>query len=134
MDLSKAQLGEEYRIFVDASGNLSGIPSMDTLIATVIATKKKGMSSNDLILGWRADQKHPTDVTERKNPSTENDYVPNQALFTYGKAVKRTMLVAVHIINGLDGFPCKKCSTFYPQALPNQKDGSLICWSCRNRW
>lgn len=133
MDLSQAKLGEVYRVFVDAGGNLSGVPSADTLIATVIATKKIGLG-NGLILGWRNDQKHPTDVTERKSPSLENDYLPNQASFNYGKAVKRNLLVAIQIINGLDGFPCKKCTTFYPQALPNQKDGTLICWSCRNRW
>lgn len=133
MDLSKAKLGEEYRIFVDGGGNISGVPSMDTLIATVIAVKKPGYGS-DLILGWKKDQKHATDARSRSTPSTENDYVPNQTSYDYGKSVKRTLLVATQILNGLDGFPCKRCTTFYPQALPNQKDGTLICWSCRNRW
>lgn len=27
---------------------------------------------------------------------------------------------------------CKSCHNFYPYSEPNQKDGSLICWSCRN--
>lgn len=31
-----------------------------------------------------------------------------------------------------DGMRCKKCSTFYEFAEPNQQDGSLLCYSCRN--
>lgn len=32
---------------------------------------------------------------------------------------------------GLDGLFCRKCQNFYEFAEPNQKDGSLICYSCR---
>lgn len=31
----------------------------------------------------------------------------------------------------VDGCFCKKCNEFYMFAEPNQIDGSLICWSCR---
>ena len=31
-----------------------------------------------------------------------------------------------------DGCNCKKCKEFYPQAEPNQDDGTLICWACRH--
>jgi len=31
-----------------------------------------------------------------------------------------------------DGCTCKVCNVFYPYAISNQDDGSLICWSCRN--
>jgi hypothetical protein len=31
-----------------------------------------------------------------------------------------------------DGMLCKKCSVFFEFAEPNQEDGSLICYSCRN--
>lgn len=31
-----------------------------------------------------------------------------------------------------DGLNCGKCGNFYPFSEPNQKDGSLICYSCRN--
>lgn len=30
-----------------------------------------------------------------------------------------------------DGLVCQKCKTFYNFAEPNQPDGSLICYSCR---
>lgn len=31
-----------------------------------------------------------------------------------------------------DGMLCTKCNSFYEFAEPNQEDGSLICYSCRN--
>ncbi len=31
----------------------------------------------------------------------------------------------------IDGMHCKKCQTFYHYAEPNQSDGSMICYSCR---
>ncbi len=131
MDLSAAQLGDQYRIFVDESGNILSSPSMHTMVATVIATKKPGFGT-DVILGWVKEQPHPLDAKPRSSISSENDYVPNQASYSYGKLVKRSLPVAIQIVNGLDGFPCSRCTNFYPYALPNQKDGTLVCWSCRN--
>lgn len=34
--------------------------------------------------------------------------------------------------DGRDGCDCVKCREFYPFAEPNQEDGTLICFSCRN--
>lgn len=31
-----------------------------------------------------------------------------------------------------DGCLCIKCKEFFPYAEPNQQDGSLICYGCRN--
>lgn len=131
MDLSKAKLGEQYRIFVDEVGNISPYPGRYTMLATIIATKKT-YPSTEVILGWTANEEHPKDARSRAQTAPENEYVPNQALYSYGKSVKRTLPVAIQIKNGLDGFPCKKCTNFFPYALPNQNDGTLICWSCRN--
>jgi formylmethanofuran dehydrogenase subunit E len=131
MNLSQAKLGDQFRIFIDTGGNISSYPSMITMLATVIATKKPSLGTG-LILGWKSNESHPADVTTRGNTSSENDYITNQSEYKYGKSVKRDLPVAVQIFNGLDGFPCKKCSNFFPQALANQKDGTLICWSCRN--
>lgn len=30
------------------------------------------------------------------------------------------------------GMFCSKCNNYFEFAEPNQDDGSLICWSCRN--
>jgi len=32
----------------------------------------------------------------------------------------------------LDGMYCINCGNFYEYAEPNQVDGSLVCYSCRN--
>lgn len=32
----------------------------------------------------------------------------------------------------LDGLRCSKCEEFHAMAEPNQEDGTLVCWSCRN--
>jgi formylmethanofuran dehydrogenase subunit E len=131
MDLTQAKLGDQFRIFVDAGGNISSYPQMTTILATVIATKRVQYGTN-VMLGWKANEPHPPEATARANTSEENNYLPNQSEYKFGKTVKRDLPVAVQIFNGLDGFPCKKCTNFYPQALANQKDGTLICWSCRS--
>lgn len=35
-----------------------------------------------------------------------------------------------------DGEFCKFCGNFFGMAVPNQADGTLVCWSCRasNKW
>ena len=39
---------------------------------------------------------------------------------------------AVIVKRKSNGCVCKKCGETFPYAEPNQKDGTLICWSCRN--
>lgn len=36
------------------------------------------------------------------------------------------------IISYTDGCFCARCKDFYYQAAPNQPNGTLICWACRN--
>jgi formylmethanofuran dehydrogenase subunit E len=133
MDLTKAQLGDQFRVYINSAGEISSSPHMRTMLATVIAVKKPQFGSG-FILGWKKDEEHPINASPRANRSEKNEYVPNQALYVYGKSVSRTLPVAVQIFNGLDGFPCKKCHNFFPQAVANQNDGTMVCWSCRNRW
>jgi hypothetical protein len=33
-----------------------------------------------------------------------------------------------------DGCSCKKCKEFYPMAVSNQPDGSMVCYGCRMVW
>lgn len=131
MNLSQAKLGDKFYIFVDVGLNMSDKPTKYVLPATIIATKKPSIGT-DLILGWLPNQQHPANATNRASPSAENDYVANQAMYPFGKAVKRSLVVATQIIGELDGFACKACGVFFQYALPNQNDGTLICWSCRS--
>lgn len=132
MDLSKAQLGDQFRIFVDDKGDILSSPSMKTVLATVIAIGKPRYTSQ-IILGWKPDDTRPTKCYDRAgNGSHEFDYLPSQKEYRFGYKVAKSLPVAIQIFNGLDGFPCKKCTNFFPLSAPNQKDGTLICWSCRN--
>lgn len=132
MNLSNAQLGDVFRVFVDGEGNITSSPGMKTMLATVISTKKPKYGS-EVILGWKSGEPHPVGCYDRGGTgSIENDYIPNHHEYRWGKKVTRLLPVAVQIFNGLDGFPCKKCTNFFPLSEPNQKDGTLVCWSCRN--
>jgi hypothetical protein len=43
--------------------------------------------------------------------------------------VQGNMIAAVH--ETMDGLACTVCKEFYQYAASNQKDGTLICYSCR---
>jgi hypothetical protein len=49
MDLSKAKLGDQFRIFVTKEGDVSAVPSMKTILGTIISINKPAYGS-DLIL------------------------------------------------------------------------------------
>lgn len=132
MNLSNVKLGDVYRVFVDGENNITSSPGMKTMLATVIGINKPKYGSN-IILGWKTNGPHPAGCYERSGaPSSENEYIPDHQEYKWGKKVTRLLPVAVQIFNGLDGFPCKKCTNFFPLSEPNQKDGTLVCWSCRN--
>lgn len=132
MDLRDANLGDRYRIFVNSQKEISATASKYTMLATVIAVKRE--AGKGLILAWKKGEEHPVSASPRSNVSSTNDYVPDQNLYTYGKSFPRDHLVASKIVDGVDGFPCKRCGSFYEYAVPNQDDGTLICWSCRAIW
>lgn len=44
--------------------------------------------------------------------------------------VEESLIYKVNSI--MDGCFCCRCREFYYQAEPNQLDGTLICWSCRD--
>lgn len=132
MDLRDAKLGDRYRIFVNSQKEISDKASKYTVLTTVIAIKRE--TGTGLILGWKKGEDRPMNVSPRANTSSSNDYVPDQSLYSYGKSFPRDHIVASKIVDGVDGFPCKRCGSFYEYAVPNQDDGTLICWSCRAIW
>jgi len=133
MDLKDAQLGDRYRIFVNDSQELSDRPTMWTMIATIIA-KKNPPHAPGFILGWKSNTEHPVGAVVRGSTGSEYNYVADQATYSFGKAALPSLSVAIKLVNGIDGMPCHRCANFYIYAVPNQMDGTLICWSCRNTW
>lgn len=43
--------------------------------------------------------------------------------------IQGNMVLRIHSI--LDGMNCSNCKDFYQMAEPNQEDGTLICYSCK---
>jgi hypothetical protein len=43
--------------------------------------------------------------------------------------IQESMILKVSSV--LDGLFCAKCHEFFMMSEPNQEDGTLICWSCR---
>lgn len=44
--------------------------------------------------------------------------------------IRDTFIYKIHSI--IDGCTCKKCNHFFYMSKANQRNGSFICWSCRN--
>lgn len=43
--------------------------------------------------------------------------------------VSEAMICKVNTV--LDGCACMRCEEFFQYAIPNQEDGTMICWQCR---
>lgn len=50
----------------------------------------------------------------------------------FGKCISSIFRKSRNVSSSSDGQTCKTCNVFYPYAIANQDDGTLICWSCRN--
>ena len=134
MDLKDAKIGDVYKVFINSINEMVEKTSTKTVSGTIIATKKKGHGSG-FIIGWRKDQARPLNSYVRGNTSAENDYIPDQVQYVYGKTVPSSWLVASKVSGESGGgMPCRGCLNFYPYAVSNQADGTLLCWSCRTTW
>lgn len=59
----------------------------------------------------------------------DSKYIGHRAGTLHEKSISSILVCSQAPKNG--GEVCKKCRDFYPYAVPNQVDGTLICWSCR---
>lgn len=130
LDLRDARPGDQYRVYIDADKQMTSTPGLNTILATVVATSETDKSY--VLLGWKEGQEMPSNVISRSSTSAGNTYAKRQEEYVFGRTVYRTQKVAIQIINGLDGFPCSRCTNFYAYAVPNRPDGTLLCWSCRD--
>ena len=86
------------------------------------------------------DHFHPLDmglIADIKSVYTEFDEINN--LIDYIGTASRIVSIDGFRIKKLsfyeDGCKCTNCKEFYPMAVPNQPDNTLICYSCRdNPW
>jgi hypothetical protein len=96
-----------------------------------------------LIKQWAQD--HTTEYVVADYTATDDGMEKTQGYFTWVIQEKKVHVdlmaladrIELFMINRRkrkhpDGMLCKKCKVFYEFAEPNQKDGSLLCYSCRN--
>lgn len=132
MELKNAKLGQKYRLYIDDTNMVVGQPTKKYIVGTLIATYEEGY-----LFGWRLNEKAPVSrprIGSILNP--DFTYIPDQALYTQGVHIKTGFVVHSKVPEPgePDGMACKKCRNFYHYAEPNQDDGTLVCYSCRQRW
>jgi len=95
-----------------------------------------------LIKQWAQD--HTTDFTIADYSTTEEGMINTQCWFSWLIQEKMCSVDLLSLADRIelflescrkrrqpDGLICQKCKNFYEFAEPNQPDGSLICYSCR---
>ncbi len=96
-----------------------------------------------LLKGWAQEHDYNYQISD---PTPGDDGLANTAaFFTWLIQEKKVNIDLLGLLDRLellmerrtgrkhpDGMFCKKCQNFYQYAEPNQEDGSLICFSCRN--
>ena len=137
MNLSNAKLGERYNFFLDEENCVVGNLSSSTITGTVIGIQDSG----DLIIGWKSNGVYPTNAWNRGVKVLTTVYVSNESEYdlvaAYPTNLQVHSKVSDNVRSGIssvssDGLACKRCLEYYQYAVPNQKDGSLLCYSCRN--
>lgn len=51
--------------------------------------------------------------------------------FLGGTMFYLTSTMICRVVSTLDGCHCAECEEFFKYAVPNQEDGTLVCYSCR---
>ncbi len=51
--------------------------------------------------------------------------------FLDGTMLYLTSNMIAKVVSSLDGCHCVECEEFFKYAVPNQEDGTLVCYSCR---
>jgi hypothetical protein len=135
MDIKLAKLGQTYRFYTSNGILVTDRVTNTTIKGTIIAARKDG---SGFLLGWQPSEAHPTNGAPRtgQGGSPGFDYHPIQSKCTWGLNVNSTGIMhsKIPVPGEPDGCACKKCLNFYHMAEPNQPDGTLLCYSCRNRW
>lgn len=78
-------------------------------------------------------------ATEMKIKFGKNNVHPNAENFQFISWIKSKQLTLVEDIGNKisssiakDGCVCSWCANYFPMAIPNQSDGTLKCYSCRD--
>ena len=145
MDLKKAKLGEKYKFYVDGFGAIANTSTLFVKAATIIGKFK---TSDIIIIGWKVGDDMPLCGIHQRNIQQLNrnmvDYVSDIVDYVYGMDVSENHIVHDKVepiskpkapikISAINGLNCKRCNEYYQYAEGNQADGTLICYTCRQR-
>jgi hypothetical protein len=137
MTFENAQPGEQYLIWVNVNNYVTAMGNKGhrQIPCTVIGYRKH---CQDILVGWKNGERTPIDSS--KNWTT-TDLVSGHldlTSFTLYKSCSRHRgnmeLIAKGVgpIISAAGAHCHKCRDFNPYAIPNQADGSFVCYGCRS--
>lgn len=143
MNLQNAQLGEKYKFYISGMGAITNNISWFVKSGTIVGLSKNG---DDVVIGWKPNDDAPLQGTYLNQLMLTNyDYAADYHDYTQIFYAHRTLEVFDKIepikftvslsktISQIDGLNCKKCNEYYQYSTSNQPDGTLICYSCRQR-
>jgi hypothetical protein len=143
--LSTFAIGEKVRYYTDTGGSWMDRITAHTDIATVVSKSSNGV---DVCLGWKAGERFLLGADQASNPN--QGWTTSVGTFDRiiwlsgarcaeevgGNVVSPTAdtIPAPSKMQGPDGLTCSGgCGNFFPMAVANRPDGTLWCYSCRNR-
>ncbi len=100
---------------------------------SIIQDKNPMLENIEVEVGWYCDEcgVQPNEPYN-KDPTLWAANCFHVSVITYVGIVKN-IITAIKIDKNII-HSCKICKTSYPMSNPNQSDGTLICWSCRQGW
>lgn len=142
IELDKAKPGDLAEVYMSAEGQINqpewgGVSRQFEIIAI---GKDTNHNSYYVLVSYKSDHFYGSRKLEIDNLRSSPDYdinllvgkVPNLSDYR-GHYVRWLNDDRVNKIIklGPDGCGCQVCKEFYNMAVPNQPDGTLVCYSCR---
>ena len=137
MDLqADVRPGDRFNFYINEDNWMITKPTSNHIVGTII-----GVDSDNVVVGWKRSEVSPRNSYLRGIRNLSMNYVSNESEYVECICISRDWLVHSQIIGSTnsikqaansDGMACKRCLEHYPYAVSNQKDGTLLCYSCRH--
>jgi len=146
MQIQSPKLKDKFHIYVDVDGYTNKAPTNKTIPATIVGVGKNITNAqNYLVFAWKDGENYPINA----RPSTHQfihllgmagyEVADNINDYAFILELVKTIEVESKIGSAIEtvsktkgGLFCADCKNFFDYAVPNQKNGTLICWSCRS--
>lgn len=124
---------------------MAGLPLMIQvrLSKKAVSVLKDRHVLSQLVKSWAQDHNHSFTIA---SPDSGDEGVnATSGFFTWLIQEKHATIDLLDLVERLelyldhvrskkyvDGMFCRNCRSYFPYAEPNQKDGTMLCYSCRN--